>query len=78
VKRHVYAWIIVSVNYHYKDPINRINLVQSCYHHYFIECNLFSSWHSWHITHFGVKQQSLTHPHLLFAVHIWYCEICHL
>jgi len=40
VEQHVYPLTVVSVSYHYKDPIKRVGLVQSRHHHhhYFIEC----------------------------------------
>jgi predicted transcriptional regulator len=31
----------------YKNPIRRVDLVQTGHRHHFIECNLFSPWYSW-------------------------------
>ena len=37
VERHVYPLIVVSVNQHYKNPTQRVGLVQSGPHHHLIE-----------------------------------------
>jgi hypothetical protein len=39
----------------------QLDLEQTRHQYHPIECNLLSPWNRWHIAHFGVKQQSLTH-----------------
>ena len=43
VDQHVYPRTVVSVMQKYKDPTNRVGLVQSGVYHYLIEGNLFPS-----------------------------------
>jgi len=43
VDQHVYSRTVVSVMQKYKDPTNRVGLVQSGIYHYLIERNLFPS-----------------------------------
>ena len=37
LERHVYLLTVVSVRYHYNDPIKHVDLVQSGHHHHFTE-----------------------------------------
>jgi hypothetical protein len=62
----------ISVNYYYKNPFQRVGLVQSGHHDHFTECNLFSPWYSWKIAELALSNNgSITH---LVKSHI----SCHL
>jgi hypothetical protein len=60
----------ISVNYYYKNPFQRVGLVQSGHHDHFTECNLFSPWYSWKIA-----ELALSNNHSLFFL-LQYIENC--
>ena len=69
----------ILVSWRCKDPINRVGLVQSGYHHHhFIKLNLFSPWYSWKIAHLALKnKQWLTHKGIVFSdlmVHVRFTQ----
>jgi hypothetical protein len=64
--------LIKLITTEYKNPTNRVDLVQSGHHHHFIGCRLFSPWYRWKIAHLALIEQSLTHYiKLIGLVGLW-------
>ena len=51
-QNNVYPRTVLSVILHFKNPTQRVGLVQSRHHHNFMVCNLLSPWYSWKIAYF--------------------------
>jgi hypothetical protein len=59
LERYVYLRTVVSVRYHYNDPIKHVSPVQSGHHHHFTEVTC-SPHDTAEIFLFNIKQHSLT------------------